>query len=45
VAPAKFKEPFKPEVFALEEAKMKRKQLARLKNLATTLNHQLIPNQ
>jgi transposase len=41
----KYKEPFKPEVFAQEEAKMKRKQLARLKNLATALNHQLIPNQ
>jgi hypothetical protein len=41
----KYKEPFKPEVFAKEEAKMKRKQLARLHNLAATLNHQLIPNQ
>ncbi len=41
----KYKEPFKPEVFAKEEAKMKRRQLARLHNLAATLNHQLIPNQ
>lgn len=40
-----YKEPFKAEVFAQEEAKMKRKQLACLHNLATALNHQLIPNQ
>ncbi|MGV3757743.1 MAG: hypothetical protein ACO1QS_20370 [Verrucomicrobiota bacterium] len=40
----KYKEPFKPEVFAKEEPKMKRKQLARLHNLAAALNHQLIPN-
>ena len=41
----KFKEPFKPEVFAKEEAKMQRKKLARLQNIAASLNYQLIPNQ
>ena len=41
----KFKEPFKPEVFAGEEAKMKRKKLARLEAMATTLNYRLVPNQ
>ena len=41
----KFKEPFNPEVFAKEEAKMKRKKLARLQNLATALNYHLVPNQ
>ena len=41
----KYREPFKPEVFAREEEKMKRKKLARLQNLATSLNYQLIPNQ
>ncbi len=40
----KFKEPFNPEVFAREEEKMKRKKLARLQNLAATLNYQLVPN-
>jgi hypothetical protein len=40
----KFKEPFNPEVFAQAEAKMKRKQLARLQNLAANLNYQLVPN-
>lgn len=41
----KFKEPFNPEVFAKEEAKMKRKQVQRLHNLAATLNYSLVPNQ
>jgi len=41
----KFKEPFKPEVFAKEEEKMQRKKLARLQNLATALNYHLVPNQ
>jgi transposase len=41
----KYKEPFKPEVFAKEAEKMKRKKLARLQNLAASLNYQLIPNQ
>ena len=40
----KFKEPFNPEVFAQAEEKMKRKQLARLQNLAANLNYQLLPN-
>lgn len=39
----KFKEPFNPEVFAKEEAKMKRQKLARLQTLAASLNYQLIP--
>jgi len=41
----KYKEPFKPEVFAREEEKMQRKKLARLQNLATALNYHLVPNQ
>ena len=41
----KFKQPFNPEVFAKEEQKMKRKKLARLQNMAASLNYQLIPNQ
>ena len=41
----KYKEPFNPEVFAKEEAKMQRHKLARLQNLAAALNYQLIPNQ
>ena len=41
----KFKQPFNPEVFAKEEEKMKRKKLARLQTLATTLNYRLVPNQ
>ena len=40
----KFREPFNPEVFAQAEAKLKRKQLARLQNLAANLNYQLVPN-
>ena len=41
----KFKQPFNPEVFAKEEAKMKRKKLARLQTLADSLNYRLVPNQ
>jgi transposase len=41
----KFKQPFNPEVFAKEEEKMKRKKLARLHNMAASLNYQLVPNQ
>lgn len=41
----KYKEPFNPEVFAQAEEKMKRKKLARLQTLATTLNYRLVPNQ
>ena len=41
----KFKEPFRPEVFAKEEEKMQRKKLARLQHLATALNYHLVPNQ
>ena len=40
----KYKEAFNPEVFAKEEARMKRKKLARLQTMATDLNYQLIPN-
>ncbi|NOS72713.1 MAG: IS110 family transposase [Verrucomicrobia bacterium] len=39
----KFKQPFNPEVFAKEEAKMKRKKLQRLHNMAADLNYQLVP--
>ena len=39
----KFKAPFNPEVFAKEEVKLKRKKLARLQNLAASLNYQLVP--
>jgi hypothetical protein len=38
----KFQQPFNPEVFAKEEAKMKRKQLARLEAMATALNYRLV---
>ena len=41
----KFKQPFNPAVFAQAEEKMKRKKLARLQTLATTLNYRLVPNQ
>ena len=41
----KFKEPFNPEVFAQAEEKMKRRKLARLQNLAATLNYSLVPIQ
>ena len=39
----KYKQPFNPEVFAKEEAKMKRKKLQRLQTMAASLNYQLIP--
>lgn len=41
----KHQQPFDPQVFAKEEAKMKRKKLARLEAMATTLNYRLVPNQ
>ena len=41
----KYKQEFDWKVFAQEEAKMKRQKLARLQNLAATLNYQLVPNQ
>lgn len=41
----KYKEPFNPQVFAQAEAKLQRKKLARLQNLAASLNYQLVPNQ
>lgn len=41
----KFVQPFHPEVFAKEEEKMKRKKLARLETMATTLNYRIIPIQ
>jgi hypothetical protein len=40
----KYKQPFNPEVFAKEEAKMQRKKLARLEAMATTLNSRLVLN-
>ena len=39
----KYKEPFNPEVYAKEEAKLKRKKLARLETLAAAMNYQLVP--
>jgi Transposase IS116/IS110/IS902 family len=39
----KYKEPFKPEVFAKEEEKMKRRKLVRLQNMAASLHYQLVP--
>ncbi len=39
----KFKEAFNPEVFAKEEAKLKRKKLQRLHDMAAALNYQLVP--
>ncbi len=39
----KYKQPFNPEVFAKEEAKMKRKKLQRLHDMAAVLHYQLIP--
>jgi len=41
----KFKQPFNPEVFANEEARMNKRKLARLQNLATSLNYNLVPIQ
>ena len=39
----RYYEPFKPEVFAKEEEKMKHQKLARLQNMAASMNHQLVP--
>lgn len=39
----KYKQPFNPEVYAKEEAKMKRKKLQRLEQMAASLNYQLVP--
>jgi hypothetical protein len=39
----KYRQTFNPEVFAKEEEKMKRKKLARLQNMAASLNYQLVP--
>ena len=41
----KYKQPFNPEIFAKEEAKMKRKKLQRLENMATSLNYRIVPIQ
>jgi hypothetical protein len=39
----KYKQPINPKVFAREKQKMKRKKLARLQNMAASLNYQLVP--
>ena len=41
----KYKEPFNPEVYAKEEAKLKRKKLQRLENMAASLNYRIVPIQ
>jgi len=41
----KYKEPFKPEVFALQEQQLQRKKLHPLHNMAIALNFKLVPNQ
>ena len=41
----KYKQPFNPEVFAKEEARMQRKKLQRLHTMAESLNYRLVPNQ
>ena len=41
----KFQQAFDWKVFAKEEEKMKRQKLARLQNMAASLNDQRIPNQ
>lgn len=41
----RFKQPFNPEVFAREEAKMKRRKLQRLETMATALNCRIVPIQ
>jgi hypothetical protein len=41
----RYQEPFHPEVFAKEEAKMKRKKLQRLETMATALNYRIVPIQ
>ena len=38
----KYKEPFNPEVYAKEEAKMKRKKLQRLEQMVESLNYQIV---
>ena len=39
----KYKEPFNPEAFAKEEAKMKRQKLQRLENMVASLHYQFVP--
>jgi len=39
----KDRQPFNPEVFAQEEEKRKRQKLARLQNMAASLNYHLVP--
>lgn len=41
----KYQQPFNPEIFAQEEAKMQRQKLARLHNMAASLNCRIVPNQ
>ena len=41
----KYKQPFNPEVFAKEEAKLQRKKLQRLHTMAESLNYRIIPIQ
>jgi transposase len=41
----KFKQPFNPEVFAKEEARMQKRKLTRLQNMAASLNYNLVPIQ
>jgi transposase len=41
----KYKQPFDPGVFAKEEARMQQRKVARLQNLATALNYNLVPIQ
>ena len=41
----KYRQPFDPEVFKQEEAKMQRKKLARRHNNAAALGLKLVPNQ
>ncbi len=40
----RYKEAFNPAVFAAAEAKVKKKKLARLHDMAADLNYQLLPN-
>jgi transposase len=41
----KYKQAFNPQVFAKEEQKMEKRKLARLQNLAASLNYNLVPIQ
>ena len=41
----KYKQAFNPEVFAKEEAKLKKRKLAHLQNLAASLNYNLVAIQ